>query len=77
MVSIDRASLMVAIQAIEIAIEQYEQILDSKILQQKNETDEFLYSLENTKSKLRESYLKEKVKDPQLINYEQLIGQIG
>ena len=75
MIEIDRAWLIVAIQAVEIAIERYEHILDSKIMKHATENDEFLYTLEETKTKLRNEYLRELEKDPGLISYERLVGQ--
>ena len=75
MPTIDRSSLMVAIQAVEIAIEHYEHIQDATAIGQRLDDDDFLVTLETTKAKLRNAYLKERAQDSGLLSYEQLIGR--
>ena len=75
MPTIDRSSLMVAIQAVEIALEHYEHIQDATAIGHRLDDDDFLVTLETTKAKLRNAYLKERELDSGLLSYEQLVGQ--
>lgn len=59
MAEIDSGTLVVLVQAVEIAIRQQEKMLEAEVLGDRSDTEEFVFMLENAKARLRSAYLEE------------------
>lgn len=73
MADIDSSTLIISIQAVEIAIKQQEKMLGAEVLGDRTDTEEFIFSLENAKAKLKSAYLDECSRSDNLPEYEELL----
>lgn len=73
MAEIDSSTIIVAIQSVEIAIRQQEKMLQAEVLGDREDTEEFLFVLENAKEKLRKAYMEELRNSDNLPSYESLL----
>jgi hypothetical protein len=73
MAEIDSSTIIVAIQSVEIAIRQQEKMLQAEVLGDREDTEEFLFVLENAKEKLRIAYMEELRNSDNLPSYESLL----
>lgn len=73
MAEIDSGTLIASIQAVEIAIKQQEKMLEAEVLGDRDDTEEFIFILENTKAKLRLAYIEEQKYSNNLPDYDSLI----
>lgn len=73
MAEVDSITLIASIQAVEIAIKQQEKMLEAEVLGDRSDTEEFLFSLENAKAKLKSAYLDERRRSDNLPEYEELL----
>jgi hypothetical protein len=73
MAEIDSSTIIAAIQSVEIAIRQQEKMLQAEVLGDREDTEEFLFILENAKEKLRQAYMKELRNSDNLPSYESLL----
>ena len=73
MAEIDSNTLIALIQAVEIAIRQQEKMLEVEVLGDRTETEEFIFILENAKSKLKLAYSEEQKHSDNLPEYDSLI----
>lgn len=73
MAEIDSGTLIASIQAVEIAIKQQEKMLEAEVLGDRDDTEEFIFVLENTKAKLRLAYIEEQKCSNNLPDYDSLI----
>lgn len=73
MAEIDSSTIIVAIQSVEIAIRQQEKNLQAEVLGDREDTEEFLFVLENAKEKLRIAYMEELRNSDNLPSYESLL----
>ncbi len=73
MAEIDSSTIIVAIQSVEIAIRQQEKMLQAEVLGDREDTEEFLFILENAKEKLRIAYMEELRNSDNLPSYESLL----
>jgi hypothetical protein len=73
MAEIDSSTIIVAIQSVEIAIRQQEKMLQAEVLGDREDTEEFLFVLENAKEKLKIAYMEELRNSENLPSYESLL----
>lgn len=74
MAEIDSGTLIAAIQSVEIAIQHSDKMLEAQVLGDREDTEEFVFLLENAKEKLRQAYQEERKRSDNLPSYESLLG---
>lgn len=73
MAEIDSSTLIASIQAIEIAINHQKKMFGAEVLGDRDDTEEFIFILENAKAKLRLAYIEEQKNSNNLPEYDRLI----
>lgn len=73
MADIDSSTLIAAIQSVDIAIKYQEKPLSAELLGDRAHTEEFIFTLENAKEKLKLAYLEVRKHSDNLPAYESLI----
>lgn len=73
MAELDSGTIIAAIQSVQIAIRQQEKMLEAEVLGDRENTEEFIFVLENAKEKLRQAYVQELARSDNLPSYESLL----
>jgi hypothetical protein len=73
MAELDSGTIIAAIQSVQIAIRQQEEMLEAEVLGDRANTEEFIFVLENAKEKLRQAYVQELARSDNLPAYESLL----
>ena len=73
MADLDSGTIIAAIQSVQIAIRQQEKMLEAEVLGDRENTEEFIFVLENAKEKLRQAYVQELARSDNLPPYESLL----
>jgi hypothetical protein len=73
MAEIDSGTIIAAIQSVEIAIRQSDKMLQAQVRGDREDTEEFVFLLENAREKLRQAYLEECKRSDNLPSYESLL----
>lgn len=74
MADLDSGTIIAAIQSVQIAIRQQEKMLEAEVLGDRENTEEFIFVLENAKEKLRQAYVQELARSDNLPPYESLLN---
>lgn len=73
MADLDSNTIIAAIQSIELVIQHQEKMLHAEVLGDREDTEEFIFVLENAKEKLKKAYKEEKMQSENLPSYESLL----
>jgi hypothetical protein len=73
MAEVDSATLIVAIQSLELSIRHHDKMLKAQVLGDRSDVEEYLLVLENAKAALREAFAEERKQNPSLPDYASLL----
>ena len=73
MAEVSGSTLVVAIQAVQLAIKYTEKMLEAEVLGDREDLEEYLLTLRKGQERLRYAYMDEKKRDPSLPEYDALL----